>query len=95
MGFNIPRTYAIPQEDVSVCTGAAGTIVFCDTSGLHRGGFARVRERLMCTSIYTPRASWTPISFRYPDHFSPPSTLSALQTYALENDPHQREPKWH
>ncbi len=85
----------IPHEDVRVCTGAAGTIVFADTSGLHRGGFARERERLMYTSVYTPPASWTPIIYAYPDHFSMPPALTPLQRYAIENNPHQREPKWH
>ncbi|MDP3735409.1 MAG: hypothetical protein Q8R39_03210 [bacterium] len=85
----------IPSEDIRVCTGAAGTIVFCDTSGLHRGGFARERERLMYTSIYTPPGSFTPISYSYPEYFSASSHLSSLQRFALENDPHQREPRWH
>ena len=85
----------IPKEDVKVCTGAAGTIVLCDTSGLHRGGFARERERLMYTSIYTSSASWTPIVYSYPDQFSVPTMFTPLQRFALENDPNQREPRWH
>jgi len=85
----------IPTDDVKVCTGAAGTIVFADTSGLHRGGFARECERLMYTSIYTPPGSWDPITYAYPERFALPSTLTPLQRFALANDPHQHEPRWH
>lgn len=35
------------------CTGKAGTVIFCDTSGLHKGGHAHTRERVMFTSFFT------------------------------------------
>lgn len=60
----------IPQEDIQVCTGRAGALVFCDTSGLHKGGFAKTRERFMYTSVYTTSASPWPIRYRYPEGFS-------------------------
>lgn len=42
----------IPQEEYRVMTGKAGTILFCDTSGFHRGGHATSKERLMFTVHY-------------------------------------------
>ena len=38
---------------VKTFTGKAGTIIFADTSGFHRGGFAREKERVMATIVYT------------------------------------------
>ena len=54
----------IPPEDIAVAAGKAGTIIFCDTSGVHRGGYATGRERIMYTSVYTSRASALPTRFR-------------------------------
>jgi hypothetical protein len=38
------------------CVGAAGTIVFADTGGFHKGGLARQRDRILYTSMYTSPA---------------------------------------
>jgi Phytanoyl-CoA dioxygenase (PhyH) len=43
---------AIPEEDRVTLTGPAGTVVFCDTSGFHRGGFARSRPRILSYHTY-------------------------------------------
>lgn len=40
-----------------VCTGTAGTLVFCDTTGLHRGGDPTRGARLLFTAVYTTNAS--------------------------------------
>jgi hypothetical protein len=40
---------AIPQSQWKSCTGPAGTIVFCNTSGLHRGGFCQSKPRILAT----------------------------------------------
>jgi hypothetical protein len=48
---------AIPAEDRLTVTGPAGTVIFCDTSGFHRGGWARSRARVLSHHTYTsPRA---------------------------------------
>jgi hypothetical protein len=47
----------VPQNRWKVATGSAGTIVFADTHGYHRGGLARTSDRVMYTSMYTSRAS--------------------------------------
>ncbi|HWM90777.1 MAG TPA: phytanoyl-CoA dioxygenase family protein [Thermoanaerobaculia bacterium] len=47
----------IPVEDRVVCTGPAGTLVFCDTYGLHRGGLATERPRVLATWAFVTPAS--------------------------------------
>jgi hypothetical protein len=37
---------AVAPEDRVLCTGPAGTLILCDTSGFHRGGFARSAARI-------------------------------------------------
>lgn len=84
----------IPQEDVVVAAGPAGTIIFCDTTGLHRGGLAMAGHRLMYTSAYTSGASVWPIRYSYPADFRL-SGLSSEARFAIENNPRQREPRWY
>jgi hypothetical protein len=43
---------AIDRRDCVSLTGVAGTIVFCDTSGFHRGGFARTKPRVLSYHTY-------------------------------------------
>jgi hypothetical protein len=43
---------ATAPEDRLTLTGRRGTIIFCDTSGFHRGGFARTKPRVMYASTY-------------------------------------------
>ena len=47
----------IPSNHITKMTGKAGTVIFCDTSGLHKGGHAFSRERIMLTAGYRSRAS--------------------------------------
>ncbi len=44
---------SIPAEKHRTFTGKAGTVIFCDTSGLHKGGYAKEKERLMFTAFYS------------------------------------------
>jgi hypothetical protein len=43
---------AIPEHDRMTLTGPPGTVVFCDTSGFHRGGFALSRPRILSYHTY-------------------------------------------
>lgn len=47
----------IPAADRVACTGPAGTLIFCDTYGLHRGGLATERARVLATWAYVTPAS--------------------------------------
>ena len=47
----------IAQAGVVTATGPPGTMILCDTSGLHRGGFARRNPRLLTYHTYvSPQA---------------------------------------
>lgn len=74
----------IPEEDIAVAIGKAGTIIFCDTSGIHRGGYATAEHRIMYTSVYTTRASFLPTRFRYPPDFRKESCTTAQARYAVD-----------
>jgi hypothetical protein len=39
-------------SDHYVATGLKGTIIFCDTAGLHRGGYATTGSRIMSTGFF-------------------------------------------
>ncbi len=53
----------VPREYIKVCTGRAGTVIFCDTAGLHRGGLAKSKHRLMFTAEYSSAGAMTPILY--------------------------------
>ncbi len=46
---------AIPASERLLATGPVGTMVICDTSGFHRGGYARSRPRILSTQTYVNR----------------------------------------
>jgi hypothetical protein len=47
----------VPQHQWVTCTGPAGTIVFADTRGYHKGGLARVRDRVVYTCEFNSTAA--------------------------------------
>ncbi len=47
----------VPAEQVRTFTAPKGTIIFCNTSGLHRGGFAETKPRVLSTVTYCSPAS--------------------------------------
>jgi Phytanoyl-CoA dioxygenase (PhyH) len=47
----------IPESAVVTATGPAGTIILCDTSGFHRGGYARDKPRILSTHHYVSPAA--------------------------------------
>lgn len=50
----------VPPQDVVRCTGPKGTLVFCDTAGIHRGGYAVDGPRILATWGYTTPATLHP-----------------------------------
>ncbi len=74
---------AVPASDRLMCTGRAGTIIFCDTSGLHRGGYSTERSRTMFAVGFASTACIYPRNC-----IVPPSVIteapSPLARYALE-----------
>lgn len=71
---------AVDKENIRMCLGKAGTVIFCDTSGLHRGGFSTVKSRMMFTAGFVTDASPHPRRFILP----PTDTLKTLPPLASE-----------
>ncbi len=42
----------ISKDDIRQCTGRAGTLIFCDTRGLHKGGHATKNPRILFNAVY-------------------------------------------
>lgn len=74
-------------EDIQVVTGRAGTVIFADTSGLHKGGFAKKHERLMFTAGYTSSAAFGKPRYALPADPNELATLSPQQRFALRGVP--------
>jgi hypothetical protein len=54
----------VPDEAIRTFAAPRGTIIFCNTSGLHRGGFATARARVLATATYCSPASLAALSQR-------------------------------
>ena len=58
----------ISEDGIRTFTAPKGTLVFCNTSGFHRGGFATERPRVLATVTYSSPASLASLterSYRY------------------------------
>ncbi len=76
----------IPNEEIKLATGKAGTIIFCDTTGIHKGGYATSKERVMFTALYEPKSAIGKAKFSYPDNFEARlANLEPISKYSLEN----------
>ncbi len=74
----------LPKESIIKVTGAKGSIVFCDTSGFHKGGYCDKKIRLMSIGVYASSASREPINYTYARDLDL-KKLPKRQRYALEN----------
>ena len=54
----------IPEDAVKRFTGPKGTLLFCNTAGFHRGGFATTAPRVLATATYSSPASLAALSER-------------------------------
>jgi hypothetical protein len=54
----------IPDDGIRTFTAPKGTMVFCNTSGFHRGGFATERPRVLATVTYSSPASLASLTER-------------------------------
>lgn len=73
----------IPATDIEVCAQPAGTFVFVDTTGLHRGGRAITGPRIFACWEYVSPAAPFPRSFR-PGWPAERSSLTPAATAALK-----------
>jgi Phytanoyl-CoA dioxygenase (PhyH) len=54
----------IPASAVHAFTGPATSLVFCNTSGFHRGGFSTTKPRVLATVTYSSPASLASLTER-------------------------------
>jgi len=73
------RGAALP---VRTFTGPKGTMLFCDTAGLHRGGFATGKARVLATFTYDSAAALKALSVRN-FRFTDGAALEPVVRYAL------------
>ena len=77
----------VDKKDIHELTGKAGTIILADTAGLHRGGHARLRERIMFTACFVTSAFKGAPSYVATDAFKKQhNTLTPLTRYALNTN---------
>ena len=54
----------VPTSAVQTFTGPAGTLLFCNTAGFHRGGFSTTKPRVLATGTYSSPASLAALTVR-------------------------------
>jgi hypothetical protein len=72
----------IPAAESRLVTGREGTLILCDTTGFHRGGFASERPRIMGVWNYVSPASLASLSERNFRATASPDATDAVR-YAL------------
>jgi hypothetical protein len=76
---------ATPPVDRLTLTGPAGTMIVADTSGFHRGGFARTKPRILSISRYMSVSAKAHAERRFEVDFDVRrADLSAQACFALE-----------
>lgn len=71
----------IDPVNIKTCFGNAGTIIFADTSGLHKGGYTTTQARLMYTGTFWSSASLAKHHVGAPENVS---SLTPLARFALQ-----------
>ncbi len=73
----------VPGSSVETFTGPAGTLVFCDTSGFHRGGLSTSDPRVLATWTYSSPASLASLAERSYRYVGALEELDAVQRFAV------------
>ena len=73
----------IPGEAVQTFTGPAGTLVFCNTAGFHRGGFSTTDPRVLATATYSSPASLASLTVRSYEYSGALGELDDATRFAL------------
>jgi len=70
----------VPADGIKTFTAPRGTLILCNTSGLHRGGFSTAKPRVLATATFCSPASLHALSRR---NFTPaPDALGSLSAAA-------------
>ena len=76
--------HRVSPSSVVSCVGPAGTIIFCNTSGFHRGGFATTAPRTMAVYNYASPASLNSLARRNFRVAGPlPGSMTTAARFAL------------
>lgn len=73
----------VPSSAVKAFTGPAGTLVFCNTAGFHRGGFSTTDPRVLATATYSSPASLASLTVRSFEYSGALGDLDAPTRFAL------------
>ncbi|HEX5582437.1 MAG TPA: hypothetical protein VFX08_02025, partial [Gaiella sp.] len=73
----------IPDAAVKTFTGPAGTLLFCNTAGFHRGGFSTTKPRVLATATYSSPASLASLTVRSYEYAGSLDGLDAPTRFAL------------
>lgn len=71
------------KDQIMVCIAPAGTLIFADTAGLHKGGFSTKKPRLMSKCLYITDGNFKRHKTRYSLPKNLPSDLTKQQLYAI------------
>jgi hypothetical protein len=74
---------SVPADEIATFTGPKGTLILCNTSGLHRGGFATAGPRVLATATYCSPASLKALSNRNYDTPLAESATDPVVRYAV------------
>lgn len=73
----------IPGSSVETFVGPAGTLLFCNTSGFHRGGLSTSDPRVLATWTYSSPASLASLTERSYRYTGALEALDPMQRYAF------------
>ena len=73
----------VPDASVRTFVAPKGTLIFCDTSGFHRGGLSWTNPRILATATYSSPASLASLTERSYRFAGSPDSLDAVTRYAL------------
>ena len=74
----------IAPDAVQTFTGPAGTLLFCNTSGFHRGGQSRSDPRVLATWTYSSPASLKSLTERSYTFTGARDSLDVVQRFAVD-----------
>ena len=73
----------VPPSAVQRFTGPAGTLVFCNTAGFHRGGLSTTNPRVLATATYSSPASLASLTVQSYTYAGELDELDAPTGFAL------------
>ena len=87
LGENYPPEEELERQldgsGARVFTGSRGTLLFCNTAGFHRGGFATAKPRVLATATYSSPASLASLTERSYTFSGSPDELDEPTRFAL------------